>query len=195
MKLLSMGKFRGHVIICDPVYVISNVIDTSNKPKLEQYVPVECSDEMLRNDEISLLYRYGMEDYYYELEQWKKSVQSDWDRSDYGRDLKCLGFKNFIISELGYQYGSYGVYESNTRSYIGQFCSDSGLVGVFELDEVLSYDENFDKFNTMPYAVCFIPNYAGKIAFVNNNDESGIEADIEIIGKGNIDFYSKQIGF
>ena len=195
MTVLSKSKFKGHIIICDPFYIVNDTIDNSNCPKLEQYVPVECTPEMLRNDDISLLYRYGMEDYYYELEQWKKSTQSDWDTSDYGKHLENIGFHNVIVSDMGYQYGSYSVYESSTNSFIGQFCSDSGLIGVFNLDEILRYDEDFDKFNTMPWAVCFIPNYVGTIAFINNNDGKGIESDIRIVGTGNMKFYSKQRGF
>lgn len=195
MKVLSKCSLQGHIIICDPFYVVKDEIDKSTCPKLEDYVPVECTSEMLKNDEISMLYKYGMEDYFYDVEQWNKTAISDWDKCDYGRELDKLGFKNFAIAEMGYGYGSYGVYEASSNAFIGQCCSDTGLLGVFSLDEVLCYDESFDKFNTMPWAVCFIPNYRGNLFWVNINDGKGVEADINIIGKGNMKFYSKQIGF
>ena len=195
MTLLSKCNIKGHMIICDPFYIVKDVIDDSTAPKLEDYVPVECTPEMLRNDDISILYEYGMEDYFYDLDNWKKSSVSDWDKCDYGRQLEVLGFKHFCIAELGYGYGSYAVYESTSNLFLGQFCSDTGVVGAFSLEEVLMYDENFDKFNTMPWAVCFLPNYSGVVAAVNNNDKKGVEADINFVGKGNMSFYSKMVGF
>lgn len=195
VTVLSKCNLEGHIIICDPFYIVRDVIDESTSPKLEDFVPVDCTPEMLRNDEISLLYKYGMEDYFYELENWKKTAVSDWDKCEYGRKLDKLGFKNYCVAELGYGFGSYGVYEAATNLFIGQFCSDTGLVGAFSLEEILCYDESFDKFNTMPWAICFIPNYTGSIHIVNKNDKTGVEADINIVGNGNMKFYSKMVGF
>lgn len=195
MTVLSSCKFSSHVIICDPVYIVKDVIDYSSKPNIDQYVPVECTNDMLRDSQISMLYKYGMEDYYYDLNKWQKTAQSDWDICDYGRSLSRIGFSKFCVSDLGYGYGSYAVYEANTKSFMGQFCSDTGVIAVMDLEEVLSYDESFDKFNTMPWAVCFIPNYSGNISIINKNDKAGVEADISIVGSGNMKFYSKQVGF
>lgn len=195
MTLLSKCSLQGHIIICDPFYIVKDTIDETTCPKLEDYVPVECTLEMLRDDNISLLYRYGMEDYLFELDEWKRNAISDWDRSEFGKRLDLLGFKDYCVAELGYGFGSYGVYEAKSDLFIGQFCSDTGLIGAFSLEEVLSYDESFDKFNTMPWAVCFIPNYSGTVAIVNKNDKSGVEADINIAGHGNMNFYSKMVGF
>lgn len=195
MNIISRSNFKGHIIICDPLYIVKDEIDKSSMPKLEDFVPIDCTPDMLKNDEINTLYKYGMEDYYYELDLWKKNVVTDWDKSEYGQDMSKLGFKHFAVCEMPYGYGSYGVYEKRTNTFLGQFCSDSGSIGVFSLEEVLGYDESFDKFNTMPWAVCFIPNYNGAIAWVNRNDKTDISADITLVGFGNLNIYSKQVGF
>ncbi len=194
MNILCQRNFKGHVIICDPIYIVSDKPDTTNCPKIEQYVPIDVTQEMLKDDTINMLYRYGMEDYYYDYDNWNKEVQTDWDKCEYGNKLENVGISNYITHSMKYDYGTYGVY-SNDGVFKGQFCSDSGLVCVCLLDDILRYNEDFDNFLTMTYGVTLIPNFNGDIAFISKGDHFMNTSDICIVGSGNLNFHTQQIGF
>lgn len=77
---------------------------------------------------------------------------------------------------------------------LGQFCADVGMVGVFDLDEVLNYDPNFEKdYLSKDFLVTRINNFTGsvriRVDYVNEKFIAYVE------GKGNINFYGIQIGF
>ena len=63
------------------------------------------------------------------------------------------------------------------------------MVAVFELDEVLKYNPNYDDIEKIPYAVTVIPDFTGEVTIEN------IAGSIYVIGKGNINFYSIQTGY
>lgn len=118
---------------------------------------------------------------------------SDWDRCEYGDHLERLGLNNFICRSTGYGDWSCTTYETDTDKILGNFCADAGLVAVFVLDEVLKYNPNFDYHIIKPWTTTTIPNFTGEVTFQVTSEE--IMDIVSVIGKGNINFYTKQTGF
>ena len=51
--------------------------------------------------------------------------------------MEVLGIKNYICRDTLYGDWSCTTYNSDTHEKLGEFCADSGMVGVYLLDEVL----------------------------------------------------------
>jgi hypothetical protein len=60
------------------------------------------------------------------------------------------------------------------------------MVAVFELDEVLKYNPDFDYHTDRKWTTTTINNFTGEVTIENINDS------IHVIGKGNVNFYSVQ---
>ena len=82
------------------------------------------------------------------------------------------------------------------------------MVAVFLLDEVLKYNPNFDWYNTRPWTTTLIKDFDGEVEFEVIHTEGVYEDDTEyhkkgdkwvckslhVIGKGNINFETRQTG-
>ena len=125
-----------------------------------------------------------------------KDNSQDWEKCKYGDDMKRLdNITNYESSVTIYGDWSCTVYEgnieqhSNNSNELGKFCADAGMVAVFELDEVLKYNPNFDNHTDRKWTTTTIPNFTGEITIEKINNK------IHVIGKGNINFYSIQTGY
>ena len=81
----------------------------------------------------------------------------DWDNCEYGDYMDVLeGITNYESSNTIYGDWSCTIYEgdieqhSDNNKKLGNFCADAGMVAVFELDEVLKYNPNFNYHITKP---------------------------------------------
>lgn len=90
-------------------------------------------------------------------------------------------------------YGDWSctTFNVDTKEPIGEFCADGGEVGVFLLDEVLKYNPNFDYHIKRKWTTTLIPNFDGEIEIGYNSQID----EVEVIGKGNINFITRQTGF
>ena len=89
---------------------------------------------------------------------------NEWQEFIKNLDKSVLGFSNAIVTELSdYHQTELIDKEGNT---IGEWCSDSNLLGCFLLDEVLVHSRKFaeDKDNWSKYCV-IIPNFTGEVIF------------------------------
>lgn len=138
-----------------------------------------------------------------------KENTDDWEKCDYGENFEALGIHNYmtqatgcgdwschcvklfkdpieIVVELANMTGR--IDDQLVCEEIGQSCADSGLVSVFDLDELRKYNPDIDKFIVNhPHTVTTIANYHGDVDFLAPN---GIT---HVAGKGNINFLT--IGF
>ena len=81
-------------------------------------------------------------------------------------DKSVLGFSDAIVTELS-DYHQTEIIDKNGYT-IGEWCSDSKLLGCFLLDEVLAYSKDFAKDNDHWKNYCvIIRNFSGTIQFVN----------------------------
>lgn len=70
-------------------------------------------------------------------------------------------------------YGDWSCSVFSNNTVIGNFCADAGLVCVAKLDEVLSYNPNFDYHINKPWTTTLIKDFKGfinfEVLYCNNN--------------------------
>lgn len=200
MKTLFKKMMQGNLIITDPLYVVKQdkLEDDNTKPVKESFYPKDwippTEDDFFNVTEKSLLAKRYEQNYKDALDNWYDKLPNDWDVCNYGDSMNHLGFCNYIVADTIYGPWSCTTYKL-TNDIIGRFTSDSGLVGVFILDEILQYNSKWDLHLSKPYCATFIPNFSGNISVVNAGGDSPGDCDVRIVGNGNILFYTKQTGF
>lgn len=98
-------------------------------------------------------------------------------------------------------YGDWSckTYDIDTKEILGRFCADSGMVAVISLDDVLKLNPNFDDYKN-EYAYTVIRNFDGYVYFKVNNfvyehkGEKCVDYDVQVVGKGNVNFITSQTG-
>lgn len=118
---------------------------------------------------------------------WVK--QDDWGVFEFGNTWKHLGINNSICRDTIYGDWSCHVFNNDTNEILGTFCADSGMVCVCLLDEVKKYSG--DTINSYIESGCatVIKKFKGDIQFEIKEDS------LFVVGKGNLNFISKQTGF
>lgn len=94
------------------------------------------------------------------------------------------------IEQLDYIHRTFN-YCTAKDEYLGQFCADAGLVGVFLLEEILKYRPDFmTKVENYEHCFTIIPDFDGDVDFYTHNGDG--ESSLHVVGKGNINFYTSQ---
>lgn len=141
--------------------------------------------------------------------EYRKNNVSDWELCDYGENMEALGIKNYVCRDTLYGDWFCTTYNSDTNEELGEFCADAGIVGVFLLDEVLKYNPDFNYHIERPWTTTLIKNFDGEINIEVIHTEGIYEDDTEfyskgekweddsvsVIGRGNINFETRQTGF
>lgn len=158
---------------------------------------------------ISKQYEEESKKYEAALMEYRKNNISDWELCNCGEDMTVLGIKNYICRDTLYGDWSCTTYNSDTNDVLGRFCADAGMVGVFLLDEVLKYNPDFNYHIERPWTTTLIKDFDGEIDFKIVHTEGVYEDYTEfhskgdkweddsviVIGKGNINFKTRQTGF
>lgn len=132
----------------------------------------------------------------------------DWGKCGYGDNMEVLGIENYICRDTIYGDWSCTTFNSDTGEKIGEFCADAGMVAVFLLNEVLKYNPDFDYHIARPWTTTLIKDFDGEVNFEVLHAEGEYEEDteywskgdkweddeVQVIGKGNINFVGKQTG-
>lgn len=205
-------RFKGDIIITDPCYICKEKEEVGVYPKVEDYISYDrekdypdykkssCGSEQCRED----WKRYSAA-----LSEYRDNNVSDWELCNYGEDMEVLGIKNYICRDTLYGDWSCTTYNSDTHEELGEFCADGGMVGVFLLDEVLKYNPDFNYHIERLWTTTLIKNFDGEIDFEVIHTEGVYEDDtkfhskgdrweddsVVVIGRGNINFETKQTGF
>jgi len=131
-----------------------------------------------------------------------KNDTNDWELCEYGENMEKLGIKTYLTRDTIYGDWSCTTFNNDTHEPIGQFCADAGLVSVFLLDEVLKYNPDFDYHLNRLWTTTLIKDFDGDVVIEvvgveYKNEEGYIENDeeVRVIGKGSINFYTRQTGF
>ena len=97
----------------------------------------------------------------------KESAEDeDWERCKYGSAMEALGITHYMVRETIYGDCRCVTYNTATKEPLGEYYSDTGLIAVFLLDEVLAYNPDFKMHITDPEAVTLIRNFKGTVQFV-----------------------------
>ena len=157
----------------------------------------------------------------------KDNSDTDWELSGYGDNMECLGITEYISSDTNDGDWSCGVFDIGNKTiddicsaksnkfkkkYIGEFCADAGMVAVFDLNDVLKYNPDFDYHITKKHTTTLIKDFDGDVEIIavevryNANDKiksikrSAINKDgkvvvtdntsVMVVGTGNTNFIS-----
>ena len=121
-------------------------------------------------------------------DEWNSVPHCDWERCGCGEEMEVLGINTYLSRDTIYGDWSCTTFNTDTKEPIGKFCADAGMVGVFLLDEVLKYNPKFDYHTERPWTTTLIKDFDGEVNIVEVNGE------VQVIGKGNINFIGKQTG-
>ncbi|MBO5287457.1 MAG: hypothetical protein J6B34_04965 [Clostridia bacterium] len=110
--------------------------------------------------------------------------QSDWSICSYGDDLGALDFtSSFKVYSADMIANS--IFNTDTNQLLGEIKSDSGMLSVLYLDEVLSYNPQFEK-GLSPKCYTIIKGFNGEVSKVKIDGDP--DQAYAIVGKGNINF-------
>lgn len=160
-------KFKGTIIITDPCYIVK-----------------KCTKQKdIHDDWAKCMYGQNMEALGISTYFTKDTICGEWDCTTYEiteNPYKIIN--NFVeVSEKGENYRV-------NCSRLGEVCSDSGLVSVFNLDEVRKYNSNIDEWIVSHnWCVTVIPDFDGEVNYYV--DKQGAA---HIVGIGNINFFTDQ---
>ena len=110
---------------------------------------------------------------------------TDYERTDYGKQLDKLGFTTFLVDDTG--FGDWdNIITKDDGTILGNFCADSGQVCIVLAEDVIKYYPEMSqvmKLKSSCYAI--IENFDGEIEIDTSNSEWTM-----IHGRGNINFDS-----
>jgi hypothetical protein len=186
-KRMKVHHFDGDVIITDPCYIISNIVN-DGKPSIYDYFTYNSEEDYPDYDKekkSSIKYNEEMGIYNKAYEEWMKD-HPYWDYDN----LEPLGFTNYLTHDT--MVGDWYCVVSNldTKKEIGDFCADSGHVGVFLLSEILSHNKDFNLYIKRPDTTALIKDFHGDIWFEKLDEQT-----LVVMGKGNVNFQTMMIGF
>lgn len=133
----------------------------------------------------------------------------DWTLCEYGNAMDKIGLEHCMVRDTLYGDWSCSVFDSKSMKKIGSFCADAGLVGVFDLKELLQYDPEYRDHIDNSYAAALIKDFCGTIQFVvkpcsedDDVDEGDEDYYVSVVGHGvnkktgeEVNFFTAQTGF
>jgi len=123
----------------------------------------------------------------------KEERDDDWAKCNFGDNMEALGINHYLTESTIWGDWSCTTYKTGTKKVLGHFCADAGLVSVFLLEEVLKYNPDFDYHIKRPHTTTWIKNFDGDVE-IKNIDDDGDHIQVVVIGKGNINFFTRQTG-
>lgn len=155
-------KFKGTIIITDPCYII--------KDKDKKHI--DYSSDSMKNLGISHCISGS-------------TIYGDWSCTTF----QTIDDPYYNLKALEDAYDS-NEYVKIDCSKLGEFCSDAGMVAVFDLDEVRKYNQGINEWMAShSWCVTVIPNFNGKVEYYVNE-----QGEAHIVGIGNINFFTIQTG-
>ena len=104
--------------------------------------------------------------------------EEDWHLCEYGKYLDRLGFTNYIYIESNEVAP---IIKDDSHKILGSFCSESAIVVVVLLDELLKYNQTFNQHKCKDIWTV-IENFNGTVNYYEKDENTYIE------GNGNINF-------
>lgn len=211
--------FKGTVVITDPCYIIKkNPIEHPNEKDFGLPASIISKPFKDYSTPEELAYKAALDYYFSEsrkYDDWSKcnygenmevlgihnyiskdTIYGDWSCSTYKVDEEPKEFLENVLRTLNVNLENeeYGEDESiipDEGIYIGEFCADAGLVGVFLLDEILAYNPNWKVWiDEHPWCATIIEDFDGEVEYYIDE----VDKEAHIVGTGNINFYTVQTG-
>lgn len=100
-----------------------------------------------------------------------RETGDDWGRSAYGFRMEVLGVRTYLTTETILGDWDCVAYDAVTGKESGRFCSDSGQVSVFLLEEILQYNPAYNEHLVHPYTAVWIRDFRGTVQFTLQKTE------------------------
>ena len=126
---------------------------------------------------------------------------------DLDRSRKDELFHPYMERDTIYGDWACTTYDENTGEILGRFCADSGMVGVFLLNDILAYNPEYNAHIDLPHSATCIRNFDGTVQFVieeyeyEYKNEKHKDYEVHVVGHGidmksgkKIDFVTRQTG-
>ena len=181
------------IIITDPCYCMD--IEEEGITKDYSKYPPMANYDFIKEGEKGLNLSRILK-HYEERKRYLKDIE-DFHYNPSGEE-KTFESTNYINNSTLYGDWSCTVYKEEDNEVLGEFCADSGRVGVFDLQEILEYNSGFEKWaSEHPWCVAIIKDFSGdvwmEIEEVSLGDGS-IDYSVHVVGKGSVNFKSFQTG-
>ena len=211
--------FKGTIVITDPCYIIKeNPIKCPNEEDFGLPASIISKPFNDYSTPEELAYKAALDRYFEESRKyndWDKcnygenmevlgihnyisepTIYGDWSCTTYKIDEEPKDFVDSVLQALkdNLEDEEYGEDESSIPyegEYIGGFCADAGLVGVFLLDEILAYNPEWKSWiEEHSWCATIIENFEGEVEYYIDK----VDKEAHIVGTGNINFYTNQTG-
>ncbi len=103
----------------------------------------------------------------------------DWYDCEFGEELENLGFEDYLTFK--FQEDSPQIIDDR-GNLLGKFCTDSSMVSVVCLDDLLAYNPAFDNHIRRPSTCTIINGFEGTVSYFKENGQ------ISLVGQGSINF-------
>ena len=211
--------FKGTVVITDPCYIIKkNPIKYPNEKDFG--LPASISSKPFKDYSTpeELAYKAALDKYYKESRKyndWDKcnygenmevlgiynyisesTIYGDWSCTTYQIEEEPKELLESILRILNDNleneaYGDEELHIPKVGKAIGGFCADAGLVGVFLLDEILTYNPEWKSWiEEHSWCATIIKDFKGEVEYYIDK----VDGEAHIVGTGNINFYTAQTG-
>ncbi len=112
----------------------------------------------------------------------------DWGECEYGEALEMLGINTYFTTGNGDSVGNL-IVNTDTKKVLGEFGSDSCMVSVMLLDELLAYNPTcLDKLGQHCYTI--LKGFDGTVERIEIEDEED-DQYWALVGKGSINFITE----
>ena len=176
-------EFEGDIIITDPCYLVKKR-DASTAPDLDDFLSKDYSN-MSAREKKDAGYHEDVKRYREAYGKWDEENPDDWEKCDCGYNMKNIGIEHCMTRST--LYGDWGcsTYNSDTKEKLGHFTADAGQVGVFILNEVLSYNPSYRDYMDNLYCVTVLRDFKGTVQFVVTQDDPAYnDFSVRVVGKG-----------
>ena len=209
--------FKGTIVITDPCYIIKkNPIKYPNEKDFGLPASIISKPFKYYSTPEELAYKAALDYYYSEsrkYDDWDKcdygenmgvlgihnyisesTIYGDWGCTTYKIDEEPKDFVDSVLQALkdNLEDEEYGEDESSIPyegEYIGGFCADAGLVGVFLLDEILAYNPGWKSWiEEHSWCATIIDDFEGEVEYYIDK----VDREAHIVGTGSINFYTTQ---
>lgn len=91
---------------------------------------------------------------------------TDWDLCNYGEHMDKLGFTTFKTFRNGVGDGAWKVFDSKSGKKLGEIWADSGLTGIYLLNDITNYNPTARVLQSepeQPHGAIILKNFTGAI--------------------------------
>ena len=209
--------FKGTIVITDPCYIIKeNPIEYPNEKDFGLPASIISKPFKDYSTPEELAYKAALDKYFEEsrkYDDWDKcnygknmralgihnyisesTIYGDWGCTTYQTEEEPKEFLESILRVLNdnlknkeYEYDELPIL--NEGKAIGGFCADAGLVGVFLLDEILTYNPDWKSWiEEHSWCATIIRDFEGEVEYYIDK----VNKEAHIVGTGSINFYTAQ---